>query len=717
MIRMPVSTTRLLVMTWTATLSLVPCAGLAAQADLFDLGPAQLAQIDITIATGTDKPIASAPAVATVITAEQIAAAGAVHLDDVLEMVPGLHVGASNNISPSTHYIVRGIRSDDNSRILLLLDGVPITDTFIGGQIPNFRLPVAAIERIEVIRGPGSALFGADAFTGVINVITRTADDIDGTEVGARGGSFGTRNAWIQHGNTLAGWKTALTFEYLGTDGDPDRMIDADAQTAIDARTGTRASRAPGELESRYDLLNAHLNVSRADVSARLWGWHIEDAGVGFGGAQALNGDGAMRQTQLLAEVDYVRSDLLEDWKLAASASYFYWNAHRRFTLFPPGAVLPIGADGNVNFTMPVGFTAFPAGLIGDTRGRSHNGGFELSGQYGGWAGHRLRFSAGIQIQSFSGVEADQNFGPGVLDGTQAVAGGALSTLTDTQFIFASNAGRSIVSLSAQDEWNFAPRWNLTAGIRLDHYSDFGTTVNPRLALVWEATDTVTAKALYGRAFRAPTFGELGLKNNPSALGNPALGPETVNTVEVGVEYRPRRTLRTALNVFGYRLGEQIELQLDPVSMTRMTQNAGDQEGYGFQAEIDWQATRSVRLAGNYAWQHSKDVSTGARVPDVPGQQAHVSADWRVRPRWSVHGQLNWVADRKRPVGDLRSAVEDYATVDLGLRYDGQGGDWGVTFTARNIFDADTREPSNAAIPGDIPLEGRSAYLGVRLGF
>ena len=87
--------------------------------------------------------------------------------------------------------------------------------------------------------------------------------------------------------------------------------------------------------------------------------------------------------------------------------------------------------------------------------------------------------------------------------------------------------------LSLQDEWQLAPDWELTAGVRYDHYSDFGATLNPRAALVWQTSPRLTSKILYGRAFRAPAFDTLYAQNNPVGLGNDSLDPETIDTIEL----------------------------------------------------------------------------------------------------------------------------------------------------------------------------------------
>ena len=138
----------------------------------------------VSIATGAVQPIAKAPAVASVITAQQIRNIGARDIDQVLETVPGLHISRSVIYNPL--YIFRGINADFNPQVLMLINGIPLTNLFQGDRnLVWGGMPVEAIERIEVIRGPGSALYGADAFAGVINIVTKGPEEIERNSVGA----------------------------------------------------------------------------------------------------------------------------------------------------------------------------------------------------------------------------------------------------------------------------------------------------------------------------------------------------------------------------------------------------------------------------------------------------------------------------------------------------------------------------------------------------
>ncbi|GMQ84096.1 MAG: hypothetical protein BMS9Abin06_0852 [Gammaproteobacteria bacterium] len=667
----------------------------------------------VSIATGSSKPVRLAPSVATVVTAGDIEATGATFLDEALEMVPGLHVSTSSNRLNSI-FSIRGIHTGQNPQVLLLLDGVPMTELFTGGRAPTFRLPVAGISRVEVIRGPGSSVYGADAFAGVINIIPKNASEIGGTRVGLRKGSFDSRDAWLQYGGTPGGWDVAFNMEYNRSDGDRDRRVGSDMQTTLDTAFGTSASLAPGSLDTHYEMLNTRLDIARGNWKVGMWAWIQDGAGIGPGGAQALDPYGKQDVNQYLVDARYGSADIIEDWDLDVRLTYRYLDDNTRFKLFPPGTRLPIGADGNVNFLNPAGIVDFPDGLIGKPGGTESTRSVESTARYSGLERHSVRLAAGFKYQQ-GRPEESKNFGPGVIDGALSPIDGTLTDVTNTPNIFMEDEERKIWFMSLQDEWAFASDWELTAGVRYDHYSDFGSTVNPRLALVWATLHNLTTKFMYGRAFRAPSFGEEFSINNPVILGNPDLDPETIDTLELAFSYRPTFKLQTGLNLFYYEIDDIIEFVPDPLPATTNTaQNSRDQKGYGFELEANWQPVDKLRLGGNYAWQNSKDKETGDRIADAPGQQLYLDARWRFLPDWSLDAQLVNVSDRRRAAADTRNDIDDYTLVNVTLRRKRIARHWQLAASVRNLFDEDAREPSTGAIPNDYPLAKRSAYAELR---
>jgi len=670
-------------------------------------------------ATGSLKPVVLAPSVATVISKDEIEAMGARNLNEVLETVPGLHVAPSSLVGPLfMNYSIRGILTTLNPQVQVLLNGYPLKETFNGNRNYRFTLPVEMISRIEVVRGPGSALFGADAFSGTINIITKDGQEVNGVNAGLRHGSFDSNNVWLQYGGAQNGWDVVASFEALKNGSDSSRIIDADLQSGLDGIFGTTASLAPGAMNMDYESYDFHLGLRKDEWSIRFFGRQLRDAGVGVGVAAALDPMGRVESDRYLLEVKHEGKDLHPDWQLNTAFHYEYLDLQTNYSLLPAGTLVPIGSDGNLNSVTPVGLTLFTDGVFGNPGGQSQKYTLETAAVYDGKAQHRMRFALGYSAED-SKFRESKNFGPSVIDGTQTVVDGTLTDVTGTPFIYSPDINRKIWYVSAQDEWAFARKWELTAGVRYDHYSDFGSTINPRAALVWQTRYDLVTKLLYGRAFRAPTLSELYAKNTPVNTGNPELDPETIDTYELAFDYRPTVDMILKLNFFRYNIRDLIELVPDPASgsTTQVHQNARDQKGYGSEFEMDWEASRNVRVQGNIAWQRSKDKASGHDVPDTPQLQAYANVNWKFMPQWSVDGQWFWIGDRKRAAGDTRADIASYNTVNLTLRRKDIVKNIDVALGVRNVFDKDRREPSSGppvSIPNDYPLESRAVWAEIR---
>jgi iron complex outermembrane receptor protein len=340
-----------------------------------------------------------------------------------------------------------------------------------------------------------------------------------------------------------------------------------------------------------------------------------------------------------------------------------------------------------------------------------------MSALYTGFTGHQIRLGTGFNRANLYKVREVKNFSQA--SGPLPVPLGGLEDVTDTA-PFIRPHSRNVYYALVQDEWSFIRDWSLTAGVRLDHYSDFGDTVNPRLALVWLTRYDLTTKFLYGRAFRAPSFAEQYTINNPVGFGNPNLKPETINTLELLFDYRPTNDLRNNLSFFRYKTADTIRYVTDsPPATTVTAQNTGSQTGFGFEWEWDWRLNRELKLHGNYAYQRSTDDAANHDAGNAPRHHIYARADWKFTPEWSLTPQLNWVADRERVAGDSRPQIGDYATVDLTLRRKQKNDPWGTAASLRNLFDADAREPSLApgGIINDLPLPGRNFYLELSYDF
>lgn len=649
----------------------------------------------VSIATGSRQPLRRAPAVATVITAQDIAAIGATDLDEVLETVPGIHV-SRNNQALNPLYLIRGIYSEFNPQTLMLQNGVPMTTLFVGNRGLGWAgLPVENIERIEVIRGPGSALYGADAYSGVINIITKNAADTAGTEFGLRAGSFRTRDGWVQQGGKLGPVDVAAYLRVGSSDGYKS-IVTSDNQSFLDQLFGSRASLAPGPVNTGYEAVDGSLDFGLGKLRLRASYKLRDNIGTGAGVGSALDPVGKLRTQRSTVDMSWNDIEVTKDLTLGLTASWFHYSN----TFNAPLQVFPPGAFGG----------AFPNGMFGAPSTWERQLRIAAVTTYSGFASHSLRIGVGHDDLDLYRTQEFKNFS--LTNGLPTPTPGSAVVEFPVADSFLTPHRRTVGYAYVQDEWSLARDWTLTAGVRHDQYSDSGGTTNPRLALVWDVSLDLTAKLLYGQAFRAPAYTEQYSINNPVIRGNPNLKPETINTLEAAFAWQARPDTQVNLSLFRYNMKDIIRTT-DGGGGTTLFDNVGSQRGHGLELEATWDVSRVLRLSGNYAYQRSTDLATGQDAGYAPHHHLYARADWRFANGWILGGQVNRVADRKRPPGDARANIADYTTVDLTLRSGRIKRGWEWAASVRNLLDADVREPSLApgTIPNDLPLAPRSVYL------
>ncbi len=672
--------------------------------NLWDLSLADLGSIRVTtLASGTQTPLDKAAAIATVITAEDIEAIGATDIDQVLETVPGLHITRSDQ-AYSPKFVIRGITSTYNAQALMLINGIPVSSLFLGNRSNIWAgMPVKAVSRIEVIRGPGSALYGADAYAGVINIITKDSNEISGLKAGARRGSFDTAAAWLQYGVTLKnGLDAALSLEVETTDGWKE-TVRSDRQSVYDQLMGTNASLAPGAVDTMKDMVEARLDIAGEHTRFRAGYQGRYNVGSGVGYFEALDHDGRTRSQRINADYSGHWNTADGAWLFEPRISYFMGTQEvgKNLRLLPRGTVFPLNG------------LLFADGLIGNPGNREENARLDLGALFKGFDAHYIRLGAGFVWSDMREVTETKNFTPAFTPRP-----GGIEDVSDTPEVYLPEQERQNSYVYAQDEWKISTRWQLTSGLRYDHYSDFGNAVNPRMALVWAPRDGMTTRLLYGRAFRAPSFAELFVTSNPINLGNPDLKPETIDTYELAFSHQSTPRLQYTANIYRYNIQDMITfVPITPPFI--QAQNVSKRKGHGLELEADYSPNYNLRFLGNYAWQKSEDRATGADVGEAPGQKAYLRSEWLFLPDWHLDSQLTWVGKQKRAATDSRPALDDYTTVDVTLRKRDVLQNLSLALSVRNLTDADVREPSPGpgptlpvpAIPDDFPMAGRSLWV------
>ena len=642
---------------------------------------------DRLLLTATKRKMAlrEAPAIATVITADEIAAMGARNLMDVLQTVPG--IGVSRNEQGFFMFDVRGISTVKSEKILLLIDGHSLNKNYVSSGLVNFGdyLSVDNIRQVEIVRGPGSALYGDNAFVAVVNVITKEAYELEGVEVKLSGGSFDTSKFSILGGDIFANGLQAFgSLNYWQTNG-PNLAI------AQDRLRGTPWTTAPGDADTAYDALELFLKLAYKDFT---YEGHLvnNSRGVYVGFANALTDDNHIEYQNFWHELAYRRA-LTPSLTGTAKVYWDHFEQDASVQLMPPGT----------------GFS-FPEGMIGGPMCKASTVGGEMQFDYDFTARNHLLLGFHYEKMSQYDVKSISNFDP---NNNNAYIGAVQDISADANWN--KDAIRESYAAYLQDEWEVVDDVKLTAGLRYDHYNDFGDTTNPRAGVVWNFSKQGEVKLLYGEAFRAPNFSELYNDNNTSLVGNEALEAEEITTYEAAIGYRLTDRLAVDLNYFNLEISNQISR--DTSMSPNEYANIGGSKSDGVELVLNYQFGAEDYLKLTYTYQDPRDATTNEALPFVPNQRAGGSVNYALSRNVSGHADILWTGERSRPAGDPRSAVDPHTTVNVAVTAKNFYQGLEVRGAIYNLFDERYVDPDLSGatqyIPNDYPRAGISGMLTV----
>lgn len=632
-------------------------------ADLSALSLEELLQVEVvTAASKREQTTFEAPGAITIVTAHEISVYGYRSLADILRGVPGFWVTDDRNYE---HVGVRGFGplGDYNSRILLLVDGHRVNNNIydtapIGLEFP---LDVELIERVEIVRGPGSALYGSNAFFGVVDVITRSGADLAGPEVAASGGSFET-------------WRGRLSFgRALGEGGDlllSGTVFDSAGQDffypeyAADPSGGTTSGT---DEERGFSLFGRWVAGEwRAEAA---WASRHKGIPTGSFGTVFDHPGNWTEDSQGYLDVSWQRR-IEERWELAARAFYDRYVYRGEY-------VFDATADGG------------PPDMVNDDRGD------------GEWVGAELRatnFELPRQVLTV-GSEVRANLR---MDQYNA----------DLLGVYTDDERDSLVwGVYVQDVLRLAERWHLTLGLRHDDYETFGGSTNPRAALIYQPDERTAWKLIAGRSFRAPNAYENYYDSGSPTFG--ALEPETIDAYEAVFERHFSRSLRGSASIFYYSIDDLIVQAFDSGSGLFVFQNSSAASGPGAEFELEQRWANGVRLRGSYAWQDIEDDAGGGEMPNSPEHVAQAHLETPCFTPWLLAGvELLALGSRATLAGD---EVDPYLVTNLTLSMPREREGFTASLSLYNLFDESYQDPGPPELAQDkLGQDGRSFVFSLR---
>lgn len=548
------------------------------QSGLADVSLEELGQIQVFSASEHSQDVREAPSSVTVITAEEIRRHGFRTLSDVLRSVREFYVSYDRDYG-FVGFRGFGRPGDYNSRMLLLVNGHRTNDNIYDQAMlgTEFLVDLDLIQRIEVIRGPGSSLYGSNAFFAVINVITRSASELPGWQLAFEPSSFGTYKARTSYGGKALGTDVVISVTASNSAGQSLYFPEFDS-----AETNNGIAR-----QLDFDrFLDVFFLVRHGPLTVQVGGnWRTKGIptapwGTLFNDPLTFN-----RDQHQLADLAY--KPRFGAWDASARVYYDRYGYDAKWPYI----------EGQINVDWA----------------RGQMWGTEI--QFSRDALKRHHFTFGTEIRD--NFQQDQsNFD------IQPVS----------QIYVDSHEKSWLWAMYGQDEVALTKALRLNAGLRFDSYNIIDNRFNPRLGLIFRPVETTTFKFLYGSAFRAPNVFEryYGSDSSVNLSGyrlNPHLESEKINNFEGVWEQDLGKHVRWSTNVFRNNARDLISAASDPENGMLMYVNADRSRSVGIGAELGGQTSNGISGSAAYSFNETVDPKSALVPPNSPRQlgKAHMT--------------------------------------------------------------------------------------------
>ena len=675
----------------------------------------------ITVASRYAQTARQAPAIVTVYTDAELRERGCRTLSDALRMVPGVYLSTSPE--GRTLGWVRGVTAPDNNKILILVDGVPWYDGVYTHAWLDEYIPLSMVKQVEIIKGPGSAIYGTNAFAGVINIVTYSPEDLKGGFVRAEAGTAFRRDVSVVAGNQLPG-REASVMAYARWH---DSIGDGEEYTP----RGRRDVHGSDPITSvnagfRLDVNQWRLTVDHVDYEhTYLTQDQNELLDVLFQSKDEYN-LGYRNEFVSLSRTFKPNRDLSVTPRL-------YWQDHDNPGLY--------------GFVTGIDVTEDP-----DTGELSADLGTVLietakhSRRYGGALEYQVRPAAGHVNVGGVGVEAVQivELWDDTYSGGETTRGfTAPNELIVDAFVY------------TQHTWTALYWLELTGGFRADYnFTANYPFLSPRLGILMVPTDAMTAKLLFGQAFRAPTARELLVTVDmvdddfPFTAGNRRLDPEIIRSAEFELTYDPTPWLQLRGATFLSLLTNTI----DKGTQLNQYVNRGGANIFGtelgalaqtgpVETELSWSWTRGRVQDGALNSEGDLLALPGVNnlaIYEFPGHMGHARLRWQAAEGLQLTAMVDAYGYRPRWEWARQSGLNDgqpFALVGLAASTSTlAGGRVRADVSVHNLLDTpyqtliyvddvnavNTDDEGNITgpkYPNDIDGEGRFFNVGVEVSF
>jgi outer membrane receptor protein involved in Fe transport len=610
-------------------------ANLADESYLFSLTLEELIQLKVAVAEPSgEESIINTPAVVSRYDTKSMAKFGHQTLIDVLNAIPGVEVKVSN--SGNFTVFIRGLQDVFNQKVLFLLDGTPYYQ-FTHSLIPLSGIPIEGISHIEVIRGPGSVIYGTNASAGVINIVTKKEGD---NTIALSMGSHDYKNL----GGYLSGKLKGNNRGYIAF----EKQTGGQFNSYFDRGFSTLD---PGEVELGNEASSVISGINWGNTNLSFSAFKVINTGINTEANTSNNGE--VTENSTFFHIDHLVEIQASKIKLYAD----YNNYHHSFEFDNSVAISP---------------------------GNSVRTEFKDSDK-----NYRLRSGANVSWQAnqytrvFIGAEYETR-STGNYHSTNLSTGEPTALLGSV--LPESDISES--SIYSQLDYTYG-KVRLTSGLRFTNHETAGDYATPKASIVYNLTPESSLKFLYSVGFNSPNGIQTGITGLPIVVGNSDLKPEIITTYDLAYSYSEKNTLFVA-NLYALKVTDGIDRKANSSGPGLVYVNSNEFEHYGI--ELDFQKSiKRVMLFSNLSYLHdANSVSTSDTSSALSPEYIFAfGSHYALSQSQQIGLSYEFKTERKTASGDKSLKASHLANINYQYQHDNLQ----FFVTLNNILGSEIREP------------------------
>ncbi len=642
-----------------------------------------------SLPTKTAQAFDRLPAVMNVITAEQIQQMGARDLRDVLRLIPGLQLGIGAVGYPQVS--MRGMFSHGAEKLKFMVDGHNVDIALTGGSALFFAdYPIDSVQKIEVMRGPGSALYGSDALLGVINIVTRKKTNRNKTKVTARLGSFESQRYNLESAGSLGSVQIWGSANYLNSNG-ADVFVARDALSP--SPVNSDISNAPGHSSEWVERTTLNLSAETEHIQFQGQFINHQDGGF-FNPGMSLTDQTSVNRDYFWTNIGFENDFLNNQLIFKAKLNFNRYDHDYDVTAQPAGFKNTMGL--------------FINGVQSITEAITDEYGITLQADGYFFDQHTITLGSEAKSTDLHDVTHTANYDTAPLPEMQDVS---------SDFNWMQEADRLYYGFFIQDQYQYGEKLVVLIGGRYDYYDDIGSAFSPNLGVTCHFLTNWQFKLLYGQAFRAPSFRELyKLPAGTSLQGDPELKAESVRTWQTVLEWKSSNHFTTSITAYYNDFRDTIGTFVNANGISTFA-NQADSKSIGFDLELRGKLPVS---AMDLSWftvvsYIDTQLQGGSNCPGVASWLGSAGLNYYFAEYVSLNTIVHYTGEIDcDPLGP-RDGPESYVLVDTAITVNngmGKLNGLDITWSIHNLFDQDYVYPEiSGKMPDHFPRPGISTEL------